>query len=96
MRDLGMELELAIQSDSTSAKSFASRKGRGKQRHVQTRFLWIQDHAAMNTFSISKVDGSENISDVSTKVTSGTLLAKHLAVMGYVRHKHSGKQKTAQ
>ena len=81
MIDLGMAPELEIESDSTSAKSFASRKGLGKQRRMQTRFLWIQDHVAMSTFSISKVDGSKNISDVLTKFRSGTLLAKHLAVM---------------
>ena len=43
MRDMMVELDVIVESDSTSAKSFASRKGLGKQRHVQTRYLWIQD-----------------------------------------------------
>ena len=38
-RDLGIDLPLIIKSDSSCAKAFASRRGLGKQRLVQTRYL---------------------------------------------------------
>ena len=43
---LGIDLLLIVESDSSSAKAFASRRRLGKQRHVQTRYLWIQDTVA--------------------------------------------------
>ena len=43
MRDLGINLPLIIESDSSMTKAFASRRGLGEQRHVPTRCLWIQD-----------------------------------------------------
>ena len=44
--DLGFEMSLEILSDSSAARAFASRRGLGRQRHVQTRFLWLQRVAA--------------------------------------------------
>ena len=91
---LGIDLDLKFESDSSSAKSFANRKGLGKQRHVQTRFLWIQDMVAARVFKITKVHGEKNISDVLTKVTSGTLLKRHMQEMNFQFVDHSRKQKT--
>ena len=39
LQDLGMDLKLVVESDSNSARAFTSRRGLGKQRHVQTRYL---------------------------------------------------------
>ena len=93
MRDLGLEFQLELESDSTSAKAFASRKGLGKQRHVQTRFLWLQDKVAAGDLTMKKVDTGRNVSDILTKVTSGTVLAKHMEAMNYVTIQPSKMQK---
>ena len=93
MRDLGLEFQLELESDSTSAKAFASRKGLGKQRHVQTRFLWLQDKVAAGDLTVKKVDTGKNVSDILTKVTSGTVLAKHMEAMNYVTVLPSKMQK---
>ena len=82
--DWGMHLGVIIESDSTSAKSFASRQGLDKQRHVQTRYLWVQERIARKEFEIQKVQGEKNVSDILTKATSGSLLEKHLAKLGQV------------
>ena len=34
---------LKIRTDSSTAKGFVTRRGLGRQRHVSTRFLWLQD-----------------------------------------------------
>ena len=82
MRDLGLELGLVVESDSSAAKSFASRKGLGKQRHVQTRFLWLQQVVGDERVVIRKIGTASNVSDVLTKSCSSPLLAKHMEVMG--------------
>jgi hypothetical protein len=83
MQDWGISLEVVVESDSNAAKSFASRRGLGKQRHVQTRYLWIQERVASGEVKIRKVPGTENVADILTKVLSGVLLWKHMATMGF-------------
>ena len=39
LRDLVVDLKMIVERDSNSARASASRRGLGKQRHVQTRFL---------------------------------------------------------
>jgi hypothetical protein len=64
--DIGIKVGLVIFSDSTSAKSFASRRGLGKQRHVMTRFLLLQQVVAAERVCVKKVHTSHNCSDVLT------------------------------
>ena len=55
MADLGFEMSLEILSDSSAARAFASRRGLGRQRHVQTRYLWLQVRMAAAHLSIRNV-----------------------------------------
>ena len=65
--DWNIELRLRIHSDSSSARAFAKRQGLGKQRHVMTRFLWIQERVRMKHFEIMCIDGKSNAADLMTK-----------------------------
>ena len=50
LRDLGIEiieLPVVVESDSNAARSFASSRELGKQRHVQIRYLWIQQRVVL-------------------------------------------------
>eukprot|EP00973_Karenia_brevis_P073113 10155487-Karenia_brevis.AAC.1 len=38
--DWGIETQLILRTDSNSAIGTASRRGLGKMRHIQTRYLW--------------------------------------------------------
>ena len=94
LRDLGLFLDVVVQSDSSSAKSFASRRGLGKQRHVQTRFLWIQERVASGHLTIKKIKGESNCSDILTKTVAAPTLRKHAASMGLRDAAYSTLQKT--
>eukprot|EP00971_Amphidinium_carterae_P201459 3997400-Amphidinium_carterae.1 len=37
------DMEVEIHSDSSAARAFAQCAGLGKQKHVHTRLLWIQE-----------------------------------------------------
>jgi hypothetical protein len=71
VRELGMG-EIAdvvkIGTDSSAAKSFVSRRGLGKMRHIQIRDLWPQKEVAEGRVEVSKVRGEENPADLLTKV----------------------------
>ena len=93
MRDLGLEFSLTLQSDSSAAKSFASRRGLGRQRHVQTRYLWIQNMVATSAFRILKVKGTENQSDILTKAIDRSTLDRHMRSLNVVIRDPSQYQK---
>ena len=46
LADWGIKVSITALSDSSAARGTASRSGLGKLRHVQTRFLWLQERAA--------------------------------------------------
>ena len=87
LADLGYRIRLEIASGSSSAKAFASRHGLGKQRHVQTRYLWLQERVALNNSLILKRRTGDNESDILTKFVSAKVLAKHFRSMGYIKVK---------
>ena len=75
-RDLGIELKLDVYTDSSSGKSFATRRGLGKMRHIETRYLWVQEHIALKTFRLHKILGTANPADVLTKPQTANQMMK--------------------
>ena len=47
LRDLGWEVEVGVWTDSSTAKGVAARRGLGKLRHVELRYLWVQEVVRM-------------------------------------------------
>ena len=84
LQDWGLPVGVRIHSDSSAARGICSRRGLGKMRHVQTRYLWIQERVAQKHISIHKIPGPENHSDILTKSVAGPLLDKHIRRMGIV------------
>ena len=65
--DLGIKAPVVVHTDSSSGKAFSERRGLGRLRHVQTRYLWLQDRIAMGHLKLLKVSGLVNPADVLTK-----------------------------
>jgi hypothetical protein len=68
-REIGIRMcgPITLHTDSSAAKSFASRRGLGKARHVQTRSLWLQQAVAERRVLVRKVAGTVNPADLLTK-----------------------------
>ena len=69
-KELGIDvgvLSVEIATDSRGAKSFASRRGSGRIRHVEVKWLWLQQAVADGRFRMTKVAGSKNPADIVTK-----------------------------
>ena len=81
--DLGLEMDVVIQSDSNAARAFASRRGLGKQRHVMTRFLWLQERVRCKHPQIVKIRTDDKCSDILTKSVSQGTLEKHMKSMSW-------------
>ena len=82
LEDWGVKVTLVVASDSSAAKGFASRRGLGRQRHIQTKFLRLQERLAAGHLEIFKIPGAENRSDILTKIVAEKLLQRHLKSMG--------------
>jgi len=70
MKDLGWEAKIRLLVDSSAAKSIASRTGLGKLRHLEIKFLWLQEIVRRKKIVLSKVRGDINPADVLTKPKS--------------------------
>ena len=96
LKSWGIEVKLNIYRDCSAVSSFSNRRGLGKQRHVQTRCLWIQERFAKKHISIHKIAGTDNRSDIMTKAFSKPLLHKRLKKIHFVfRDGNAEKQKQA-
>ena len=70
MKDMGWHSTITVWVDSSAAKSIASRVGLGKVRHMEVKFLWLQEVVKAKRVQIRKVAGDKNPADVLTKPRS--------------------------
>ena len=80
--DMGFEVEVTMWTDSTAGKSVASRRGLGKMRHVELKYLWVQDIVKEGRLKVRKIEGARNIADHLTKAKRGADMAKMMIEAG--------------
>ena len=80
--DWDLRLALRVHSDSSSAKAFAKRLGLGRQRHVQTRFLWLQERVRRRHLSVLHIEGKKNPADLFTKALTRNEIIMHSERLG--------------
>ena len=91
LRELGIHSSITLVTDSSAAKSLGSRRGTGKIRHLETKWLWLQAEVAKGNVRLEKVAGEENPADVLTKYKSGRDIQRLLAKMNIeIVNEHSG------
>ena len=78
-RDWCIELNIELFCDSSSAISFVKRRGLGKNRHIATRYLWLQERVAMRHLQVMKVRTDENPADLFTKCLTRRIIDQNCA-----------------
>ena len=74
LADWGFQARMYHEVDASSAIVHASRIGLGGIRHMDVRFLWVQDEVAEKRVEVRKIRGDENPTDLATKhVDAATL-----------------------
>ncbi len=76
--DLGVGKSVRIWTDSAAAKGMVSRTGAGRQRHLEVKYLWVQQACREERFSLRKVAGEKNPADLMTKPLSGEVVGRWL------------------
>ena len=69
--EMGRTINIDVETDSTAAIGMCSRTGVGKTRHIQVRWLWIQDAIRDKVVRLREVRGTDNEADMGTKDLDG-------------------------
>eukprot|EP00971_Amphidinium_carterae_P312724 6215440-Amphidinium_carterae.1 len=73
------EITMSIHTDSSAGKAVASRLGLNrKTKHVQLKYLYMQDIIQRGEMTISKVQTTHNPLDVLTKHLPSATISSHL------------------
>ena len=86
-REIGMDgveesVRLEVMVDSSAAKSFVSRRGLGRMRHMEVRWLWLQEEVKQGRVVVLKVKGEWNPADLMTKYLTTKEIHDRLGWMG--------------
>ncbi len=65
--DLGIKVEVQVNTGSTATKNILSRSGAGRVRHIEVQEQWVQDRVAKGELVIVEVKGESNVADMLTK-----------------------------
>ena len=68
--ELGWTLKVRVWTDSSGAKSAVSKRGLGKMRHIELKYLWIQEAVQRKRVYMRKIWGKINPADHFTKAQS--------------------------
>ena len=80
----GFSVRLRVLSGSSAAPAMTVRTGSGRVRHVEARYLWVQDRVRKKQFSVGSIDTSHNTADLGTKFHSGERLQELMRMMPIV------------
>ena len=69
-------------TDSSAAKSFVSKRGLGRMRHLELRDLWLQKEVGEGKAVVRKVLGTRNPADAMTKFLRRAELQERLSMLG--------------
>ena len=68
-------------TDSSAAKSFVSKRGLGRMRHLELRELWLQREVGEGKVIVQKIAGDRTPADAMTKFLSVSQLRERLALL---------------
>ena len=92
---LAKKISVIAHTDSTAGKSMATRFGTGKKtKHVELRFLYMQNLVQMGLLRMAKIHGEQNPADLMTKYVATDVLSRLLTHLGVVSNWFKGDAET--
>ena len=78
LSDFGFTASVTVHTDASAAIGIVRRAGLGKLRHLNVRYLWVQDQVKNARLWLEKVAGADNPAEIGTKHLSADIMRKHL------------------
>ena len=76
-KDLGIDYDVHIYTDSSAAMGMVARKGMGRVRHIEVGELWIQDAVKIMVLTVNNFKGEDNPADILTKYIDQGQIHQH-------------------
>ena len=92
-RDLGIDLQIRLLTDSSTSKAIISRRGLGKVRHIDTSELWLQQKISDKELISIKIKNIFNVSDLATKPQDAATIAYLMELLDH--HFEDGRSSVA-
>jgi len=74
-----------LYSDASSALALVGRRGTGRLRHIEVKFLAIQEWISKGRLVVRKIASADNTADILTKYVDKKTLERHLVLLGVMR-----------
>ena len=74
LQELGETVEIEVKCDSSAARAMANRVGLVRTKHVDVKYLWVQQVLQHRLARVAPVSSNENLSDIGTKRVPGDRL----------------------
>ena len=84
LEEWGIDMQLRLKTDSSVANALSQRLGVGKMKHMQTRFLWLQQAVQWGQLIIVPVPTKLNYADIYTKAVPAKQMEKFMKEMGCI------------
>ena len=84
LRGLGTEVKVRVWGDNTASQAMARRQGVGRIRHLEAKYLWIQDKVADRELELHRVPTADNRADIGTKYVGQEIMCRHLKNLNLV------------
>ena len=85
MLEVGEDARLRVWSDSSACRGIMKRTGTGRIRHLEIKWMWVQEALNSRRFSLHRVATDVNEADLGTKYLDAKRLKKLLDLMGLRR-----------
>ena len=82
-REMGRQMSLQLQTDSSAAKGAALRTGAGRLKHIQTNQLWVQERTGNGEITVKKIPREVNMADLITHHWTNKEGASHLPRLAF-------------
>jgi len=79
--EIGQKLRLEVGTDSTACRGMALRHGSGRVRHLDNKYLWVQEILRRKLAVLVKVPTSDMVADMLTKYTEREVTRRHCAAL---------------
>jgi hypothetical protein len=81
--DFGLHFSTRVHCDASAAIGIVQRQGLGKLRHINVRYLWLQEKVRDKELEVLKVPGSDNPADLFAKNLDALTMWKHVERLGF-------------
>ena len=82
-KDMGIELEVVVRTDSNACRGTCQRTGLGRLKHLEVEDLWAQEVVKTRRLRLERVSTHANPADLMTKHQPRVVIDKHMGQLGF-------------